>query len=371
MENIVGVVRGTEKISSFQTLLDLTEFDQVLLQAWESSGKGKSDFKVAIKPNMMVFINPDGHEATVTDRDLVEHLADHIRTLGFGDIAVCEAQNDVGRMLKNHNVKFVAERIGYKPNGRYKIVDLTEEGVPFRYVYTNEKGKKRTWKDKVGKTWQQADFRITFAKCKTHEHDWMTAGVKNVYGCFPRADKVCKYHIRNEIFDVTARLIRNFPVHFSLVDAWIGSDGFQGYKIPHPRELKMLFGGNNVVAVDMEVFKRAGLDPKKSKFLRKAVDQLYIGEYPEYVVKGDENTRFDQLGPWTNISDKIVESIDVLEEIYIAWPLINLKPAARIIDYDLFPPKNIFYRFGIWVTKKAYALFKSFRFFKRLYAREK
>lgn len=371
MQNIVGVTRGTEKVSSFKTLLDLTKFDEVLLQAWGSSQKDKSEFKVVIKPNMMVFINPKGHEATVTDKELVEYLVDHILRLGFSDILVCEAQNDVGRMLKNHNVKFVAEKIGYEPKGRYKIVDLTHESFPFKYVYKDEKGKTRKWKDRVGKTWQEADFRITFAKCKSHESDWMTLGVKNVYGCFPRTDKVCKYHIRNEIFDVTARLLLNFPVHFSFVDAWIGSDGFQGYKIARPRELKMLFGGNNVVAVDMEVFKRAGLDPQKSKFLKKAVDQLYDGDYPQYVVKGDEGTQFSQLGPWENISDKIVESIDVLEEVYIAWAFVNLKPAAEVIDYNLFPPKNIFCRFGVWITKRIYSIFKLFRFFNKLYQRRK
>jgi uncharacterized protein (DUF362 family) len=320
---------------------------------------------VVVKPNMMVFINPQAYQATVTDKDLVENLVDHIRELGFGDVCVCEAQNDVGRMLRNHNVKFVAEKIGYAPRGRYKIVDLTNESVPYRYVYKDHKGKTRVWKDKVGKTWRDADFRITFAKCKTHEHDWMTLGVKNVYGCFPRADKVCRYHIRNEIFDVTARIMLNFPVQFSFVDAWIGSDGFQGYKIARPRELKMLFGGNNAVAVDMEIFKRAGLDMRKSKILKRTVEQLYDGAYPDYTVKGDQITQFAHLGPWENISDQVVESIDVLEEVYIAWAFINLKPAGEVIDYSLFPPRNIFYRFLVWLTKKTYGIFKLFGLFRK------
>ncbi|MGB3092297.1 MAG: CPBP family glutamic-type intramembrane protease, partial [Candidatus Zixiibacteriota bacterium] len=192
-------------------------------------------------------------------------------------------------------------------------------------------------------------------------------GVKNIYGCFPRTDKVCRYHIRNEVPDVTARSIRNFPVHFSFVDAWIGSDGFQGYKIAHPRQLNMLFGGNNAVAVDMEIFERAGLNPRKSKILRKAVGQLYDGVYPEYVVEGDKSTRFDQLVTWENINDDVVESIDVLEEVYIAMALINVKTAADVVDYNLFPPKNIFYRFLVWITKKTYSVFKLFRFVNTLF----
>jgi uncharacterized protein (DUF362 family) len=337
MQNIVGVIREAEKIPAFRQLIEQTGFDRVLRQAHENSGKKESDFKIAIKPNMMVFINPRAYKATVTDKELVEYLVDHIRSLGFSKISVCEAQNDVGTMLKNHNVKFVADKIGYDPQGRYQIVDLTEESEPFHYLYKDKKGKIKKWKDSVGKTWKEADFRITFAKCKTHEHDWMTLGVKNVYGCFPTAGKLRRYHIRNEIFDVTARMMCNFPVHFSFVDAWIGSDGFQGYKIAHPKELKMLFGGNNAVAVDMEIFKRAGLDPHKSKILCKVVEQLYEGVYPEYAVEGDQNTRFDRLVPWKNICDETVRSIDVLEEGYLPWIFLNLKPAAEITDYKMFP----------------------------------
>jgi uncharacterized protein (DUF362 family) len=370
MENTVGVVRGTEKLPSFRELLSLTAFDDVLLKAHDVSGKSKEDFKIVIKPNMMVFVTFDGHKALVTDKEMVEYLVDRILGLGFRDISVCEAQNDVGRMLKNHNVKFVAEKIGYDPKGRYSIVDLSLESEHFKYEYKGKDGKIRTWKDSVGKTWKNSDFRITFAKCKTHEHDWMTLGVKNVYGCFPDPNKVCRYHIRHEIFDVTARSLLNFPVHFSFIDGWVGSDGFQGYKIAHPQELEMLFGGDNLVAVDTEVFRRAGLDPSKSKILRKAIEQLYNGEPPKYEVRGDSDTRFNQLVKWENVDDDIVDRIDVLEEVYIAWAFINLKPGAMLIDYSIFPPKNIVYRFAVWVMKKVYAVFKGFRFYRQLYTRK-
>ena len=367
MENTIGVVRGTDISASFQELLALTDFDNVLLQAHESSQVDKAHFKIAIKPNMMVFINRGGHKATVTDKDLVENLVDHILALGFGNISLCEAQNDVGRMLQNHNVQFVAEQIGYDPKGRYRIADLTLESVPFDYVYTDERGRTKTWKDKVGRTWQEADFRITFAKCKTHEHDWMTLSVKNIYGCFPRANKVARYHIRNEVFDVTARAMRNFPLHFSFVDAWIASDGFQGYKIAQPRELKMLFGGRDAIAVDMEIFKRAGLDPHKSHILTATVDQVCDGQFPHYTVVGDQDTLFSQLGPWENIEDEIVDKIDVLEEVYISWAFINLRASAETVDYDLFPPKNILYRFAVSASKKLYSVFKLTRLWRRLY----
>ncbi len=366
MGNLVGVVHGSDMLSSFEELLGLADFDQTLLQAHAVSAKDRRDFKIAIKPNMMVFVNPQAYLATVTDKDLVEYLVDHILSLGFRDISVCEAQHDVGRMLRNHNVQFVAGKIGYQPRGRYTIVDLSLEALPCDYDYVDARGRRKTWRDVVGKTWKEADFRISFAKCKTHEQDWMTLGVKNIYGCFPATDKIARYHIRYEVFDVTGRSLRNFPVHFCFVDGWLGSDGFQGYKIPHPRPLQMLFGGDNVVAVDMEIFKRAGLDPGKSKMLREAVRQLYGGAYPQYTVCGDQTTRFDQLGPWENISDQVVASIDVLEEVYITWAVLNLRPTAEVVDFETFPPRNLANRLLVWVSLKLYSFFKLLRWYRRL-----
>ncbi|MBN1581965.1 MAG: DUF362 domain-containing protein [Anaerolineae bacterium] len=362
---IVGVVRGTDKLASFRQLLELTRFDETLLTAYENAATGKSEFKIVIKPNMMVFMHPGTFHATVTDKDLVEALIDHILELGFSDVAICEAQHDVGTMLKNHNVAFVAKQIGYDPRGRYKIVDLTLESRPFRYHYQDERGREKTWKDRVGQSWQEADFRVTFAKCKTHEHDWMTLGVKNIYGCFPRTNMVCKYHIQNEVDEVTARSIRNFPVHFCFIDAWVASDGFQGYKIANPKELKMLFGGPNAIAVDMEAFKRAGVDPHKSKILGKSVEQVYDGDYPPYRVAGDTSTLFSHLCDWENVSDEIVNSIDVLEEVYISWAFLNLKPST-LIDHDLFPPKNVLYRSVAWISKQLYSVFKLVRWTKKV-----
>jgi uncharacterized protein (DUF362 family) len=362
MKSIVGVTRGTDKFESFRELLKLTNFDDTLMKALAESKKNKSDFKIVIKPNMMVFVNPNAFKAIVTDKELVESLVDHVIELGFSDISVCESQNVVSTMVKNHDVGIVAGLIGYEPKARYKIVDLTLESLPFKYRYKNKEGKIKTWRDKVGKTWKEADFRITFPKCKTHEEDWLTIGIKDVFGCFPGADKSPRYHIRYEVDTVVARSLRNFPVHFSFIDAWVGSDGQQGYKMESPKPLKMLFGGENVVAVDMEVFKRAGLAPEKSQLQEKAVEQLYDGVRPQYVVKGDEKTMFKDICRWENMDEKLVESIDFLEEIYIPSVILSLDLIAKVVDFNTFPPRNVFLRFFVVLIKKIYRILRFFRF---------
>ncbi len=376
MKTVVGVVRGKDKFASFDELLSMSGFDAALEKTCAESKKEKAVFSIAIKPNMMVFVNQKGFPAVVTDKDLVEYLVDRIRRMGFGRISVCEAQHDVGQMLKNHTVHFVAHHIGYDPRGRYAIVDLTRELRSFKYEYADASGNIKTWKDTVGATWRDADFRISFAKCKTHEHDWMTLSVKNIYGCFPATDKIKRYHITSEVWDVTSYAMRNFPLHFAFVDAWTCSDGFQGYKIPHPKPLNMLFGGENAVAVDMEIFKRAGLfDPDKatdaekyrSKILSRTVDQLYGGVYPTYEVKGDAATRFADLGEWKNIDNIVVKNIDNWEEIYFSWGIFSLKMAADQVDYAMFPPKNLLFRISVIASKLLFKFLLLFPFYRNLY----
>jgi uncharacterized protein (DUF362 family) len=367
MENTVGVIRGGDRRAALVELLDRTDFDGTLERAWRDSGSEREKFPIAVKPNLMVYVNPNGAGALVTDPVLVEDLIDRILERGFRDVAVVESRNDVGRMFRNHTVSVVAERIGYRPEGRYRIVDLTTDSESFRYPYRDRCGREKVWKDRAGTAWKRAGFRISFAKCKTHEHDWLTLSVKNAYGCLPRSDKVQRYHIREEVFDVTARALRSFPLHFAVVDAWTASDGFQGYKIPNPRDLRMLFAGRDAIAVDMEVFRRAGLDPGKSRFLGRAVEQTRGGEWPRYGVVGDAATRFSDVSEWRNVTDDIVRSIDVLEEVYVAWGLINMKAGAEVVDYGLFPPRNLFSRAAVWITKKMYAVFKGMRWYRRLY----
>ena len=201
--------------------------------------------------------------------------------------------------------------------------------------------------------------------------------MKNVYGCLPRANKICRYHIRGEIFDVTARLIRSFPVHFSLIDAWTASDGYQGYKIAHEQELKMFLGGADVTAVDMEGFDRAGDDPttpdfhKKSRFLKCLVEQTNDGKYPEYTLSANTEEKFTDICNWENVTDKVVDSTDILEEVYIAWAVVNLNPIANVADFELFPPKGFFNRLLVWASKKLYSVFKLFKWYRKLYRRRK
>jgi len=72
-------------------------------------------------------------------------------------------------------------------------------------------------------------------------------------------------------------------------------------------------------------------------------------------------TLFGQRGDWENISDKIVKKYDRIEEIYIRWAFINLEVTADHIDYVMFPPRNVFVRFWIYLSKKLLDLRNNFK----------
>jgi len=386
MENIVAIVRGEndlDKIRCFNEVVEKSRFAEIIIEAWERSHKSKEKFKVIIKANMMCWLKKESLESLATDVPSVERLVEIIRELGFSNITVCEAQMVGATLLKGHDVINVARLAGYDPKGenetvRYELIDLSVKPINFTYLYWKKsrtgEWKTKKWRHKVGKRWRDADFRISFAKCKTHPHDFMTLGIKNIYGCFPSKWKALKYHYWREIEDVTARMVRNFPVSFSFVDAWIASDGECGHNEPSPRNLRTFFGGRDILAVDWIIFERAGLDPRRSQFLQQAFQQLHEGkplQKPEYTVIEDTRLLFSQLCEWKNVDPKIIEKRDKLEEIpFLPWITWNFRLVSKFYNKRLFPPRNFLLRMVLLFLKSRTARFlsKTFKSIKKLFS---
>ena len=118
-----------------------------------------------------MFMYSEHDRSTFTDPELVEHLVDWLRARGFTNLTVVEAQSAYGNYFFDRGVLHVAEVVGYQPRERYRIVDLTEEMVPHHFDGP-------VGDHFVGPTWRDADFRISFAKNKTHTWAWYTLCLK-------------------------------------------------------------------------------------------------------------------------------------------------------------------------------------------------
>jgi uncharacterized protein (DUF362 family) len=344
----VAALRGEDKLELLDRVLEETGFFAILERHFQQSGKSRPAFSVVIKPNFM-FMHAKTDISTYTDPELVEALVDRIAARGFSNIALAEAQSTLGNYYANREVVKVAEYIGYSTRKSYRIVDLTQEMVPYNYGG-------RLGKHVVGPTWRDADFRISFAKNKTHVFCHYTLTLKNIYGTLPKQNKLKEYHTRREYDWPTIETLKHFPVHFGLIDAIYSADGQFGVIVdPTPRHTKTLIGGENLIAVDWVGAKKMGLDPDAphvGRFLPLAVEAFGKPERIDWV--GDRST----YEPWENVSEVFIKSLDLIEEAYAFsdWWFSGLTAMDRYFAFRkralpilalrmlLRPWKRLFYR---------------------------
>ena len=297
----VVVVRGEDKFASLDQVLIQSEFYDVLDRRWQELGKERADFLITVKPNIMMAYSRED-PSTITDPELVEHLIDQLAQRGFSNAAVVESQNVYGNWFHHRDVMTVANYFGYTGKN-YRIVDLTEEKVPYEYGGRLE----RHW---VGPTWRDADFRISFAKNKTHVSSYTTLTLKNLYGCLPLQNKFKEYHKVREFDWPTIETLKHFPCHFGLIDAFWSADGLLGLKADYsPRHTKTIIGGENIIAVEWVGAKKMGLDPFVSRIFALATTAFGM---PEVSWEGDQSV----YEGWVNVPDLLDKMLDVGEEYY-------------------------------------------------------
>ncbi len=300
----VVALKGDNKFELLDRVLEETKFFEILERHFQESGKARDTFSVVVKPNFM-FMHSKDDRSIYTDPELVEALIDKIVARGFTNVALVESQSTYGNYYNNREVLKVAEYIGYSAKN-YRIVDLTEEMEHYDYGG-------RLGKHFVGRTWRDADFRISFAKNKTHAFCHYTLTLKNIYGTLPLQNKVKEYHCNREYDWPTIESLKHFWVHFGLIDAFLSADGpFGPIVCPDPKPTKTIIGGENLIAVDWVGAKKMRLnpdDPRVGRFLPLAVEAFgkpaihWVGDHSVYE-------------PWQNVNEFLLQSLDIIEESY-------------------------------------------------------
>ena len=266
-----------------------------------------------------------------------------LRERGYTNIKVVESRNTMGNWVQNRTVKNVARVAGYKPDG-YEIIDLTEEKQKHTYKVRGLPD----WKNYVGRTWAEADYRIDFAKFKTQVDNFFTLCLKNQFGILPLENKYWHYHTRLPYWACTLYTLVNFPVDFGFIDGYWGSDGTAGFAVQyHPKLLKLMLAGENILALDLAGAKLMGIDAWESPLPRFVMQHL--GE-PEYEIIGDATP----LENWANVSDDIQNIVDVAQAVYV---LSNLGAQAGLLNVDVneFPPRFFAWRLYYWIMNRLFA----------------
>jgi uncharacterized protein (DUF362 family) len=294
---------GADKLAALRGALEAARFYQHVEAALAASGKPREQFLVALKPNIMTASVREEDSPVYTDPALVEELLAGLRERGFRNLTVVESRNVYDYSYQGRGVRAVAAMAGYSADG-YRIEDLSEQPVPFDYGGV-------LGRHPIGRTWLEADYRISFAKNKTHWQCFYTGCLKNVYGCLPAWDKMRWYHGKGvEFYQCCILMLAAAPVHFGLLDAWVSGDGFTGHvRDASPNRTRTIFASDNVVALDWVQGEQMALDPTCNVVIREAMRRWIL---PRITVQGDTAP----WQPWTNVQPYVVAGLDVLEEVY-------------------------------------------------------
>jgi len=295
----VAAIKDSDKFNTLKSVLEATKFFQKLDEACESSGKSKEDFAIIVKPNFM-FMYSTKDRSTYTDPELVEYLVTAMYDRGYRNLAVADARSTYGTFFTNREVRTVAEYIGLKGNN-YRIIDLSEDLEDFQYS-----GK--LGKHYVNREWKNADFRVSFAKNKTHIYAYYTLTIKNIYGALPMENKFLEYHHERDIFSTTIEFIEHFPIHFGFIDAYVSADGpFGIFADKDPNRTETIIGSEDIVATDWVGAEKMGLDPMISDYMKQAVEAF--GK-PQINLVGDRAIYPDWVNVWDVFPPFLFKGID-------------------------------------------------------------
>ena len=286
-----------DKYSLYESVVEDAGLYDVLEAERAKSGKSKEDFFIVVKPNIAMMLRRDDI-GTYTDSFIVIHALRLLLKKGYTNLAVVESQNLYGNWFDNRAVVQIAARAGYfnediieNYNGeRQHEIHIKGGGVDARVplIDLTLDTKEHTFckhKVLIGNTWANADFRLNISGMKSHFYSYYTMAIKNIYGCLPEQDKVRGYHCKRKVGPWTAELIRDFPVHFSVIAGFSGADGWMGVKMkaifakPHT-----IIASRDIMAADHFGANFIGQKPEKSIMYTSLKSYLPVSEY---AVKGN------------------------------------------------------------------------------------
>lgn len=288
----VASIRDDDKLRALDRVLEETGFDALVDAKLAGAGKDRNAFHIVIKPNFM-FAYDKADRSTYTDPELVGHLVKRLRERGYQAIHVVEAQSTYGEYFDKRSVREMAEYLGYDGSAGCDVIDMTLDAVEKRDFGPH------LGRHPVSRVWRDADFRISFAKNKTHAYSYYTLTLKNIYGALPLGNKFKEYHCDRDIYHTTIEYLKAFPVDYGLIDGHLSADGpFGIFADPAPNETHTIIGGADLVAVDWVGASKMGTDPMISKYMQLAVEEF--GK-PEIRLAGDGSL----YRPWLNVPEAL------------------------------------------------------------------
>lgn len=371
---VLRYLDGKNKVELLNEVLDIASLEEELEAVRMSSNKASDDFSIAIKPNASMFVRRDDDGVT-TDPLLVLALVGYLHEKGYPNISVVESSNAYELTYTDRNPITVMTAMGLNggvhsyvsarpemtahvvsSDGRllpYRLVDL---GADTTEIHTNEMPGGTL---KLSTAWLNADFRISFAKFKTHVYGGYTLLVKNTYGCLPEGDKMWHYHRPTGCARPTVVQLKQCPVHFGIVDGVIAADGWMGVKWDRaiPRRPGFILAGRNIAETERAACQVMGIDVERSPMTKDVLHLLAA------------DTRLDgeirPLKKWWNVPGFVIAGFPTTEKYYqyyrfqqtvtdgLGTPPFRRKPVGLALTYILILPALLYaFHRRHWIIKK-------------------
>lgn len=224
--------------------------------------------RVCIKPNMLAPAPPE--RAMTTHPNVVRAAVEYVlHRGGVPTVSDSPAMGSFEKMMREGGYRKALEGLDVecRPFEASRVVDA---GEPFHRLEIAEEA-------------LDADVLLNLAKLKTHGQMLLTLGVKNMFGCVVGYRKP-EWHFRA---GVDRAVFANLLVHIykvvapslTILDGVLAMEGQGPGASGSPRNLGLLFGSDDAVALDATVCGMLGLSPE-SLLTNRAAEKLGLVKHP-------------------------------------------------------------------------------------------
>ncbi len=206
--------------------------------------------RVVIKPNLLAPAPPES--AMLTHPAVVRAAVEYVMEKGARPcISDSPAMGSFGKILDTSGIRDVLRGLDVEFK-EFKDSSTVEVGAPFRKI-------------EIASDALDADLLINLPKLKTHSQMLLTLGVKNMYGCVVGLRKP-EWHLRTGVDrEIFARLLVQIYMAVgpavTVMDGILAMEGEGPGRSGTPREIGVLIGSRDAVALDHAVCGMLGLDP--------------------------------------------------------------------------------------------------------------
>jgi uncharacterized protein (DUF362 family) len=220
--------------------------------------------RILLKPNLNNDLN--GLTGNSTDLRLMRALIEALHARGYRDLTIGDGPNfGIRRLGIDVFARLAVDRLAALYG--VQCVDLNDDdGRPLELV-----GGRVT---RIAITCLEADYIINLSKLKTHAEAGLSLACKNLIGCNVG---IHKKRAHDDLPRAIVRLNQILRPHLHIVDGLVAMEG-NGPGDGRPRELGLLFAGQDPFLLDAAVAQLAGMAPATLPHLAVARQEGLIAE---------------------------------------------------------------------------------------------